>query len=221
MPPPTPDDGTTKPTMPDVMPDAENAQQAPTISAATARRIVSPRSSISFTFVGLSLAVLLAAGQVVFPPPPVYRGGEATQNRLSFDPHKAPLVGPKDATYFVVLLFDYKCVHCQKLHFLLDEVVRRYGGKLAFVLCPAPLDRQCNPYVPRDEEKYKDACALVKIGLTVWLAKPDAFPTFNRWMFSLESGDLLGTAPSRGREGQSGRIGRPSRIRERPNRPLD
>ncbi len=100
-----------------------------------------------------------------------------------------PLVGSPDAPYVVTLLFDYKCPHCQQMHFMLDEAIRRYGGKLAFALCPAPLDSQCNPYVPRDVDEFKDSCELAKVGLAVWVAKREAFPAFDRWMFSLESGD--------------------------------
>jgi protein-disulfide isomerase len=100
-----------------------------------------------------------------------------------------PLVGSPKAVYVVTLLFDYKCPHCQQLHFLLDEVVRRYDGKLAFALCPAPLNRECNPYIPRDVDEFKDSCELAKIGLAVWVAKREAFPAFDQWMFSHESGD--------------------------------
>jgi hypothetical protein len=73
---------------------------------------------------------------------------------------------------------------------MLDEAVRRYNGKLAFVLCPSPLNRQCNPYVPRDVDEFKDSCELAKIALAVWVAKREAFPAFDQFMFSHESGDL-------------------------------
>jgi len=72
---------------------------------------------------------------------------------------------------------------------MLNEVIRRYGGKLAFALCPTPLNKQCNPYVPRAVDEFKDSCELTKIALAVWVAKRDAFPAFDNWMFSLESGD--------------------------------
>jgi hypothetical protein len=68
-------------------------------------------------------------------------------------------------------------------------VIRRSGGKLAFALCPTPLNSQCNPYLPQDVDAYKDSCELAKVGLAVWLAKREAFPAFDRWMYSLESGD--------------------------------
>jgi len=75
------------------------------------------------------------------------------------------------------------------MHFMLNEVVRRYGGTLAFSLRPAPLDRQCNPYITRDVKEFTDSCELVKVGLAVWVAKREAFGAFEDWMFSFESGD--------------------------------
>jgi hypothetical protein len=76
------------------------------------------------------------------------------------------------------------------MHFMLDAAVRRYNGKLAFVLCPAPLNTRCNPYIPRDVDEFKDSCELAKIALAVWVARREAFPAFEQWMFSLESGDF-------------------------------
>ena len=72
---------------------------------------------------------------------------------------------------------------------MLDEAIRRYNGTLAFVLCPTPLNTNCNPHVPRNVDEFRESCALAKFGLAVWLAKREAFPDFNRWMFTFESGD--------------------------------
>jgi hypothetical protein len=151
-----------------------------------------PRSRLTIiapVLIGLTLAGILAACQVVITPPAVYIDGETQDNLSAVDPNAVPMIGSPDALYIVTLLFDYKCPHCQIMYFMLDEVVRRYDGKLAFALRPAPLDSQCNPYIPRTVEQYKDSCELVKIGLTVWVAEPEAFPAFERWMFSFESGD--------------------------------
>ena len=54
---------------------------------------------------------------------------------------------------------------------MLDEAIRRYDGKLAFALCPAPLNTQCNPYIPVDVDQFKDSCELVKTALAVWVAR--------------------------------------------------
>jgi hypothetical protein len=139
--------------------------------------------------IGLAMAGILAACQIGVTPPVVYRGGESQGQLHAIDPCTGPLIGSPDALYVVTLLFDYKCPHCQQLHFMLDEAIRRYGGKLAFALCPAPLNTKCNPYIPRDVAEFNDSCELAKVGLAVWVAKREAFPAFEGWMYSLESGD--------------------------------
>ena len=160
------------------------------VNATDPKHIIGRLSAMGFTSVGLLLAGLMAAGQVHFVPPAVYRGGEVNEKFPAINPHEAPVVGSPDATYIVNLLFDYKCPHCQQLHLLLEEVVRRYNGKLAFVLCPTPLNTKCNPYIPRDAAEFNGSCELAKIAMTVWAARREAFPEFDRWMFSFETGDL-------------------------------
>ena len=144
-----------------------------------------------FPAIGLMLAAVMAVCQVVFVPPAVYRAGVSSEHKLPvLDPRVVPLAGPPDARYVVTLLFDYQCPHCQRLHAMLDEVIHRYNGRLAFVLCPAPLNPECNPYISRETDEFKDSCELVKIALAVWVANRDAFPDFDRWMFSPEPGHL-------------------------------
>jgi len=157
--------------------------------ATASRRVIGRLPAVGLSLVGLALAGTLAACQVVITAPPVYLAGESQESLPAIDPHAGPMVGSPDAPYVVTLLFDYTCPHCQRMHFILNEVVRRYDGKLAFALCPAPLDRQCNPYITRDVEEFKDSCELSKTGLAVWVARHEALPAFEDWMFSFESGD--------------------------------
>ena len=168
--------------------DVAWAKSAPPASRAVAT--VNDRlPTLGLNLAGVALAALMVAGQVLIAPPALSRGGESQNDLSAIDPRAAPRVGSPDARYVVTLLFDYQCPHCQQLHLMLDEVVRRYGGQLAFVLCPAPLNSQCNPYVTRDAAPFRDSCALAKIALAVWFARRDALPAFDRWMFTLESGD--------------------------------
>jgi len=159
------------------------------VSPATPRRIIRPLPAIGLTLSGLVLAGIMAASQVGFTPPTVYRDGESQDNLPAVDYHAVPMVGSPDAPYVVTLLFDYQCSHCQQIHFMLDEAIRRYAGKLAFALCPAPLNTQCNPYIPRDEDEFKNSCELAKICLAVWVAEREMFHAFENWMFTFESGD--------------------------------
>lgn len=153
------------------------------------RRVIGLVPVIGLALVGLTCAGGLAICQVVIPPPPVYLAGQSQEGLPAIDTHAGPMVGSPDAPHVVTLLFDYTCPHCQRMHFMLNEVVRRYGGKLAFALRPSPLDRQCNPYITRDVKEFKDSCESVKIGLAVWVAQREAFIAFEDWMFSFESGD--------------------------------
>jgi thiol-disulfide isomerase/thioredoxin len=162
----------------------------PNANAGTARRrVIGALSAVGLAMVGLLMAGIMAICQFHFVPPAIYQGGEAQNKMSAVDSRTAPLIGSPNAPYVVTLLFDYKCPHCQQIHFMLDEVVRRYAGKLAIVLCPAPLNTKCNPFIPRDVNEFKDSCELAKIGLAVWVAKREAFSDFERWMFSFESGD--------------------------------
>jgi uncharacterized membrane protein/protein-disulfide isomerase len=158
----------------------KNTEQPPTLNRLA---VLGP------VVLGLVLSGGLAAAQIIIKPPAVYIEGSAQNQRPPIDPHQVPLVGSPDAENIISLLFDYKCPHCQQIHLMLNEVVRQFNGTVAFVLCPSPLDRKCNPYIASDAEAYKDSCELAKIALAVWLADREKFPTFESWMFSFESGD--------------------------------
>lgn len=144
---------------------------------------------LSPVLVGVALAAMLVAAQTTLAPASLYRGGESRNQPAVLDPHAVPLVGSPDARHIVTLLFDYQCTHCQRLHLMLGEAVRRYEGQLAFALCPAPLNTRCNPHVPRDVAEFKDSCELARIALAVWRADRAAFPAFEDWMYTFDSGD--------------------------------
>lgn len=169
--------------------DSRITKSVQNISSTAPRRLIGLFPTIILILVGGVMTGILAVGQVVFTPPSVYQRGESQENVPAIDPHAVPLVGSPDALYLVTLLFDYKCPHCQQMHFMLDEVVRRYDGKLAFVLCPSPLNSQCNPYLTQDMDEFKDSCELAKVSLAVWLADREVFSVFEHWMFTFESGD--------------------------------
>lgn len=152
-------------------------------------RIIKPLPVIGLALSGMTLAGILAVSQAGFNPRAVHSDGGSQENLPAIDYHNAPVAGSPDAPYIVTLLFDYQCPHCQKIHFMLDEVIHLYKNKLAFVLCPAPLNSKCNPYIPRDVDAYINSCDLAGIGLAVWLADRKAHPVFENWMFTYESGN--------------------------------
>jgi uncharacterized membrane protein len=159
------------------------------ITLAYPKHIIRPMSVIGLALIGLVLAALMAVCQINFTPSSTFRNGKSLKIIPATDYHAVPIVGSPDAPYIVTLLFDYQCPHCQKLHFMLKEAIRRYDGKLAFALCPSPLNTECNTYIPHDVDGFKNSCELARIGLTVWVASREAFPIFENWMFTFESGD--------------------------------
>ncbi|HVO74666.1 MAG TPA: vitamin K epoxide reductase family protein [Ignavibacteriaceae bacterium] len=159
------------------------------VSTAAPKYIIRPFSPVILALIGVALAGVMAAFQIVFTPAIVYREGHSQNIFSSIDYHSVPIIGSPDAPYTVTFLFDYQCSHCQRVHLMLDETIRRFRGKLAFALCPAPLNSQCNPYIPGGLDNFKNSCELAEIGLAVWLANRGAYSSFDNWMFTFESGD--------------------------------
>jgi uncharacterized membrane protein len=153
------------------------------------QRLVSTSSLLTFIVIGMALSGIVAVSQYNFIPSASENNEEAALVIPEVDYQNVPLVGSPDAPYKVSLLFDYQCAHCQKIHFMLNEAVRQYEGKLAFVLCPTPLENCCNSYIPGNKSAFKNSCELAKIGLAVWRANSEAFPSFDNWMFTYESGN--------------------------------
>ena len=144
---------------------------------------------IKLFILGLLLAGILVGLQLTWTPKRIYVDGQSKKSITTVDVQNAPLMGPRNAPYKVTLLFDYNCTHCQKVHFMLEEVVRKANGKFAVILCPTPLNTKCNPFVPRDIEAFQYSCELAQLSLALWRTDQNAFQIFDRWMFDYNSGN--------------------------------
>ncbi|MFZ2286963.1 MAG: vitamin K epoxide reductase family protein [Bacteroidales bacterium] len=156
---------------------------------ASGKLLFRPVQVTGLVMAGMFAAGLLAVIQVISAPPAVYSDIVSQENAPAVDYHAVPMTGSPDAPHVVTLLFDYQCTHCQQLHFMLDETVLLHEGKLAFMLCPAPLDPGCNSFIPPGRDEYRNSCELAKISLAVWRGRREAFPEFENWMFTFETGD--------------------------------
>lgn len=132
---------------------------------------------------GAGLALLMAVIQLSTPYEPVYQAGKMEEPLPLIGTVDNPVVGNPDAEYVIDLLYDYQCSHCQRIHGLLQEVSDAFGGRVAFVLCPCPLSPKCNPYVPREEVRFEGSCELARLALAVYHLDPQAFPSFDAWLF--------------------------------------
>ena len=172
---------------PEKLPENSNSSQK--ILPVPEHNIIRPFQVLVYTLAGISLAGILAISQFKFIPAAVIQTNNSKIKLVDTDYQNSPLIGSSEADYYVTLLFDYQCSHCQKLHFMLNEAIEQYDGKLAFLLCPTPLHHDCNPYIPENTDVFKNSCELAKTGLAVWLARREAFSDFENWMFTFESGN--------------------------------
>jgi protein-disulfide isomerase/uncharacterized membrane protein len=135
---------------------------------------------------GILLAGGLAAFQLATTPKTAYDIGVADGALPVLKVSETPVLGSKDATYHINLMFDYQCSHCRKIHFAAKEIAENRSD-IAFVLVPCPLSYACNPYVPASgRDPFAGSCDLARLALAVWTAAPEKFSEFDEWLFTAE-----------------------------------
>ena len=135
---------------------------------------------------GVGLAALLAVVQAITAPDSVYQDGSGDEAFPLIPAGEAPVLGNPEAEFVIDLLYDYQCSHCRKVHQMLPEIIDHFGGRVAFVLCPCPLSPKCNPYVPKEENRFEGSCDLARLALAVYQLEPEAFPAFDAWLFGAD-----------------------------------
>lgn len=139
---------------------------------------------------GAALAVAFIVFQMSTTPAYQARTGHSDIRLPIPDAVASPVVGSVDAERTVALLYDYRCSHCRTIHGFLEDAVRHFGGKVAFVLCPTPLSPACNPYIPSGgKDLFDGSCDLARLALGLWTVDPDAFREFDAWLFSADGKD--------------------------------
>lgn len=142
---------------------------------------------LAFLSVGLMLAVVMALVQWSTLPGPQYQTGQSEEPLPAFSASDYPHIGPADAPTTITVLFDYQCLHCQKLHSLLPEMVERFDNKVVFVLCPVPLSPACNPYIPAGDDHFVGSCELARLALNMWQIDKAKFHLFDEWLFQKDN----------------------------------
>ena len=97
-----------------------------------------------------------------------------------------PVLGASDPDHVVAHLFDYTCPACRKLHPALLQALEANPQGASLVMVPMPLDEVCNPGVQQTSYQHLNACAYARLGLAIWRAKPDAYPSYDHFMFQSE-----------------------------------
>lgn len=149
---------------------------------ADAAPLVSRQRLLLCVWVGLMTPILLYAG--VAPQPIMLLRGSPMPIQLV--PEDFPRLGDVTRGTVLLSLSDYSCPHCRGMHEYLLRAKERYGNAVSIVILPMPLDGKCNARVKRTEKRHENACELARHALTVWRAKPEAFPEYDAWLFKPE-----------------------------------
>lgn len=104
---------------------------------------------------------------------------------MAFDAAALPVIGSPAAPAVLVEFFDYTCASCRDLAGDLKALKEKWPGTFAVVVLPAPLNRACNPALAPSVTDHPGACELARLALALWRAKPEAFPAFHDFLFSL------------------------------------
>ena len=59
----------------------------------------------------------------------------------------------------------------------------KYPGKLAVIVLPVPLERECNPHLPLGMKDHSNACRFAALALRIWRADRSKFAEFHQWLF--------------------------------------
>ncbi len=142
----------------------------------------------------------ITAGVSTNPAAVMAREFQIYNGQFQFQLNEVPLIGKPDAPHVLVSLFDYTCHHCRQVHPILLEAWHQFSNQLAIVSLPMPLDGHCNPRIRRTPPPHTNACALARIGLTVWTADPTKAAAFDDWAFAPENPPLPAAAEAYARQ---------------------
>ncbi|MFK7850368.1 MAG: vitamin K epoxide reductase family protein [Akkermansiaceae bacterium] len=107
---------------------------------------------------------------------------------LELDLNIVPFRGNPDSSRRMVILFDYSCSGCRRVHGYLSLAENRYGAdNYLVVMLPVPLNPDCNPFFEEKMPEHRDSCTFVKMALAIWATDPEKFYEFDRWMIETGS----------------------------------
>jgi protein-disulfide isomerase len=104
---------------------------------------------------------------------------------MYFRSGELPILGSRDAPHIMVEYFDYTCSSCRDMSKDLTAARAQLGDRIAVIVLPCPLNRQCNPALPAQVTDHAGACGLARLSLAVWRKAPDKFEAYHHFLMSL------------------------------------
>lgn len=108
---------------------------------------------------------------------------------LKLDIGKVPYRGNPESESRILILFDYTCSSCRRVHGYLQRAEERFGkDNYLVVMLPTPLNSNCNRYF--EETPHRNACLFASMAYAMWDADPEKFYEFDRWMIETGSASV-------------------------------
>jgi len=144
-------------------------------------------------------AVLLILVQVIAPEKAPFQltggdsarltgsGGEQAlvlvENQPALFPAQEPVFGNPGADRLVAIAVDYACPHCRTLHAIALEAVEAEPEDLGVMILPTPIHPSCNPAMQNVPDRFANSCEVAALSLMVHAENPEAWQTFDQWLF--------------------------------------
>ena len=94
-----------------------------------------------------------------------------------------PFRGNPDSSKRMILMFDYTCNSCRRVHGYLKRAEDRFGkDNYLVVMLPTPLHPNCNRYFEEDMPEHRNSCSFAKMAMAIWWTDPEKFYEFDHWM---------------------------------------
>lgn len=155
-----------------------------------------------YAVAGLVLTGLMVTAQALQPHTP-YRLELPTGNDFDFRRHDGryvglqdgvfqlriedePMIGDPEAERSLVLMVDYACLHCRRLHRIAGELQDQHPDRLVVTVLPTPISTGCNTNITNTPEGFEESCELAQCSLAVFFAAPELWVDFDEWMFDGE-----------------------------------
>lgn len=116
---------------------------------------------------------------------------------IRLDATQWPLVGPIDAKYVFVVMYDYCCIPCRDTYSAVFRAKKRFGDQLAIICLPVPLSAACNPMVKVTHQNFVDSCALAKLAVAVWRVDSSQFAAIHDWMLQSDQAPTYAAAKAK------------------------
>jgi uncharacterized membrane protein len=154
-----------------------------------------PRELKPFAAAAAAMALAMMAAFQIFLPQKttantrIGSGGKIVNiGKLEIDIGHLPHRGNPESDKQLLVLFDYTCASCRRVHDYLSRAEERFGAdNYLLVMVPVPLNPDCNRHFEKVMPEHRDACLFASMAFALWSIDREKFYEYDRWMIEAGS----------------------------------